>query len=199
MQPSSPFATPRVRLERAQDGEFFWGWLPFFGGDSARLRLATPMEVQDGEHFTIHVQGGARITTFLGEVSGQEEGEILLRVLGEVRCTTPALPPRVTVMSLVGLVHVLGEVSVGEIIDASERGAGLLLPRAVEPGVRVVIEVASEHGPVEVAGEARYCRPLDAPQGRYRVGIQIEPPSPWIASQWARLIEGDGRNDRRAA
>lgn len=188
-----------MRLERARDGGLSWGRLPFFGGESARLRFGTPQEAALGERYTVQVLGSARVTTFVAEVTGQEAGEVTLRVLGEVRCMPPSLPPRTSIARLVGRVTVEGAEADGEVVDASERGMGLLLPISVEPGMRVVIEVASENGPVEVSGEARYCRALDAPAGRFRVGILIEPPSPWIATQWARLIEVDPSVDHRAA
>ena len=198
MQSSTPFATPRVRLERAGDGQLSWGWLPFLGTGVARLRLPKSETANIGDRYTVQVQGSLRVTTFLGEVVSMEDGETHLRVLGQVRCTSPTETPRTTTQSLQGLIRFGEWETLGEVVDASERGAGLLMPMAVSPGVRVAIEVATEHGPLEVAGEARYCRPLDAPSGQFRVGVQFEPASHGVAAQWALLIGQDG-NRRRVA
>ncbi|MGV3617671.1 MAG: PilZ domain-containing protein [Fimbriimonas sp.] len=199
MPSTTRFATPRVRLERARDGWLSWGWLPYLGSDTARLRFGAPYEVAVGERFTVQVQGGMRVTTFAAEVEGSEGGEVSLKVLGEVRCLSPAQPPRTTVRQIRGLIRVGDIEAYGEVIDASERGAGLLLPIAVVPGVRVTIEVPSEHGTVQVMGEAMYCRPLDTPADRYRVGVQLEPAPFPMSAQWASLIEEDGRQSQLVA
>lgn len=199
MQPTSPFATPRVRLERVRDGWQSWGWLPYYGGESARLRLGEPQDVAIGERFTVQVQGSARVTSFMAEVVEQQAGEVTLRVLGEIRCHSPTLPPRTHVGGLTGRLRTDTVIADAVIVDASDRGAGLMLSVSVPAGERVVIEVENENGPVEVAGEVRYCRALDAPAGQFRIGVQLESLSPWVASQWKRLIERDLGGGRRAA
>lgn len=200
MQPPSPFATPRVRLERIRDGWLTWGWLPYLGGESARLRPGSPQEpVALGERFTVQVQGSARVTTFMAEVVGQEAGEVVLRILGEMRCAPPAMPPRSQVHQLQGVLRADGVETSVFLIDASDRGAGLLLSTPVLPGVQVTLEVPGENGPVQITGEVRYCRPLDTPPGHFRIGLQFQNLSPWTAAQWARLIQADPSLARRAA
>jgi hypothetical protein len=147
----------------------------------------------------VHVQGSARVTSFMAEVVGHDGGEVALRVLGEMRCHAPTSPPRAHVEGLSGRVRTEAFSLDAVVVDASDRGVGLMVPLPIEPGLRAVIEVENEFGLIEVAGEVRYCRTLDAPVRRYRVGIQLEPLSPWVATRWARLIETDLGGGRRAA
>jgi hypothetical protein len=165
--------------------------MPYMDVECARVRLSESHAVEMGERFVVQVKGGSRVTSFVGDVIATEEGEVVLRVQGEVRCVSPMDPPRVALRRLTGRVTWGGGEAVGEVVDASERGAGLLLPRGIAEGAWVSIQVESDLGTVVVKGEVRYCRPLDVLPGQYRVGVQLAPSEEASASRWGRLIAED--------
>jgi hypothetical protein len=92
-----------------------------------------------------------------------------------------------------------GESWPATIIDIGLGGAGLVVERPVERGVRVLVELALPRGdadpaPLEASGEVRYVSPLE--RGGFRLGLQFEPLGADVAGAIAELV---GHLEKRGA
>jgi hypothetical protein len=75
----------------------------------------------------------------------------------------------------------------GLLQELSLRGAGLLLPRRLQPGRPVTVSIPGESGPLDLAGEVVRCRPEREFPGSWLVGVAFER-APGAASAGLRQL-----------
>lgn len=202
MKATPTFVTTRARVLRKGASHHIWGWIQYLGPGLAKVRLQDNPALEIRESLAVEVQGPDRLGTFEAEVVSHEGGETLLRITGDIRYTTMTDPPRVAVQEIYARVRIGESEAVAEVVDASPRGAGLLVSVPLPVGITVQVELRhASQGNVSVKGETRYCQENSAKPGQYRVGIQLDASDRVAMARWAQAIEGNRRGapERRTA
>jgi hypothetical protein len=193
VETQTPYSAARVRLERISDGAVRWGWLPNLEGEEMRVLVDEPLDDLPGERFVLQILDGPLLSMAQVVLVEAQDREAHLKTLNDVRLASPMEAPRASVGTLRGVVRIGDQQAIGEVLDASSRGAGLMLPIHVPEGARVTIEVGTDFGRVQLSGEARYCRSCPENAGRFRVGIMLDESAQETAAQWAQVIRSAAR------
>lgn len=181
------FLHVRVRMQRLPDARFFAGWVRSLSDREILINYLESDTFPAGTQFFMSVNGVHQSALFPAEVMAQTGGIITLRILKEIRYSTPTEQARKQVVGLNGTILLGGTPIHFQVADVSSTGLGGVLEGTITKGSTVDIEVHTKFGLVTAQCEVRYCRQESSESLRHRIGLQIVKMGRIETARWQKM------------
>lgn len=199
------FINARARLTRVRDAKIVYGWIEDLSDQNLHLKLHSNDPIDFDEEFIIEVSGVLSSIRFgavlcrrieLPTAERPEEGEAAssvvhlheFRLNSEIQSTDSIQAPRFQAANMRAALTICGEVRILPIEDVAPGGIGAYSDQELQPGTCGHISIPTRLGPVEGAGEVRYCRAVPDQPGKWRVGIQFQKMGRVDRGRWDDLL-----------
>lgn len=182
------FSNTRVRLQRVRDAKFFNGWVTT--SSSKELRITTPNanDLRYGDVIVAELNGREGAARISGVVSSSTS-EVVVVSIGTAATGSAPEEARIRVTGITGTLRFDAETFEVFVLDASEKGVGILTQESIPRGSKVSITIAQGQSEFTVAGEVRYSKPDPDQFCAVRVWIRLNEMQRLDRNRWMKLIE----------